>query len=150
MKCTWLFAFPRWPFPHYFLISPLRGQPADQRPGKSSWDAPTFVDVAASSGVDFKNEPSPTSQKYLPESMVGGVAMLDYNGGWSSRSLLCQRGRPRRPDAPGKIAEQIGTSLLEPASHRNNGDGTFSDTTESAGVAGESYGQGVGRRRLRQ
>jgi hypothetical protein len=40
---------------------------------------PTFVDGASRAGVRFVNHASHTSQKYLPESMVGGVAMLDYN-----------------------------------------------------------------------
>ena len=44
---------------------------------------PTFADITARSRVHFKNEASLTSQKYLPESMCGGVAMLDYDGdGW--------------------------------------------------------------------
>ncbi len=30
-------------------------------------------------GLDFKHENSPTSQKYLIETMGGGVALLDYN-----------------------------------------------------------------------
>src|SRR5438045_9389393 len=43
----------------------------------------TFEDVTARSGIRFKHESSPTSQKYLPESMGAGVAMFDYdNDGW--------------------------------------------------------------------
>ncbi len=117
----------------YFLISPLRGQPAGERPSKSSSGAPTFLDIAASSGVDFKNEPSPTSQKYLPESMVGGVAMLDYNGD-DLLDLYFVNGAgledPMPPEkSPDKSEPRYWNRL-----YRNNGDGTFSDTTESAGV----------------
>ena len=72
----------------YFLISPLRGQPAGERPSKSSSGAPTFLDIAASSGVDFKNEPSPTSQKYLPESMVGAWRCLTTTEMTFSISIL--------------------------------------------------------------
>src|ERR1700721_2017758 len=44
---------------------------------------PTYADATAHSGVSFKNNASLTSQKYLLESMCGGVAMLDYDGdGW--------------------------------------------------------------------
>ena len=89
-----------------------------------------------------KNEPSPTSQKYLPESMVGGVAMLDYNGD-DLLDLYFVNGAgledPMPPEkSPDKSEPRYWNRL-----YRNNGDGTFSDTTESAGVAGESYGQGV-------
>lgn len=38
-----------------------------------------FEDVAAKSGVRFEHPSSATSQKYLPEAMGSGVAMLDYN-----------------------------------------------------------------------
>src|SRR5882762_5505444 len=41
---------------------------------------PTFLDITGRSGVKFKQEASHTSQKYLPESMGGGVAMFDYDG----------------------------------------------------------------------
>ena len=126
----------------YFLISPLRGQPAGERPGKSSSDAPTFVDVAASSGVDFKNDPSPTSQKYLPESMVGGVAMLDYNGDGLLDLYFVNGAGLEDPMPPEKSPDKSEPRYWNRL-YRNNGDGTFSDTTESAGVAGESYGQGV-------
>src|ERR1700682_3932222 len=40
---------------------------------------PAFTDVTAKSGIRFKQEASRTSQKYLPESMGGGVAMFDYD-----------------------------------------------------------------------
>ena len=44
---------------------------------------PAFADITDSCGVRFKHEASLTSQKYLLESMGGGVAMLDYDGdGW--------------------------------------------------------------------
>src|SRR3954453_15565473 len=39
-----------------------------------------YIDVTEKSGVRFQVDSSPTTQKYLPESMVGGVAVLDYDG----------------------------------------------------------------------
>ena len=38
-----------------------------------------FEDATARSGVRFRHAASKTSEKYLPESMGAGVAMLDYN-----------------------------------------------------------------------
>ncbi|MGD0002456.1 MAG: CRTAC1 family protein, partial [Bryobacteraceae bacterium] len=41
---------------------------------------PIFRDVTARSRVDFHCQGSPTSQKYLIETMPAGVAMFDYDG----------------------------------------------------------------------
>src|SRR5437667_12775702 len=38
-----------------------------------------FEEIPASTGIDFRHENSPTSNKYLPETMGGGVALLDYD-----------------------------------------------------------------------
>src|ERR1700752_3048177 len=40
--------------------------------------APIF-DVKSPRGLDFTLQNSPTAQKYLIETMPGGVALLDYN-----------------------------------------------------------------------
>ncbi|MGD0579395.1 MAG: CRTAC1 family protein, partial [Bryobacteraceae bacterium] len=41
---------------------------------------PVFEDVTAKSGITFQLLSSRTPQKYLIETMPGGVAMLDYDG----------------------------------------------------------------------
>src|SRR5438477_12996094 len=38
-----------------------------------------FADVTQASKVQFTHQASPTSRKYLVESMSGGVAVFDYN-----------------------------------------------------------------------
>ena len=40
---------------------------------------PAFVDQRTEAGVDFKHHANPTSDKYLVETMGGGVALLDYD-----------------------------------------------------------------------
>ncbi|HKY04710.1 MAG TPA: hypothetical protein VJQ56_07470, partial [Blastocatellia bacterium] len=55
------------------------GEPLKKAPSNAP-DHPspvTFTDVAQQVGIDFKHEASPTSQKYLPETMGAGVALLD-------------------------------------------------------------------------
>jgi hypothetical protein len=43
----------------------------------------TYVDATASSGLRFLHRNSKTSEKYLIETMTGGVALIDYDGdGW--------------------------------------------------------------------
>lgn len=104
--------------------------------------AQIFEDVTAKSGVRFKQEASHTSQKYLPESMVGGVAMFDYdNDGWldlffvNGAKLLDPMPRGASPD---KSDPRYWNRL-----YKNNRDGTFMDVTEKAGLQGRFYGMGV-------
>jgi len=103
---------------------------------------PTFADVTARSGVRFRNEASLTSQKYLPESMTGGVAMLDYDGdGWLD--LFFVNGAALEDPMPaGKQPDKSDPRYWNRLYH-NNHDGTFTDVTEKAGIRGHSYGMGV-------
>src|SRR5215510_4316560 len=39
-----------------------------------------FRNVAASAGLDFVLENSPTAEKHLIETMPGGIAVFDYDG----------------------------------------------------------------------
>ena len=103
---------------------------------------PLFTDVTAGSGIHFRNQASPTAQKYLPEAMVGGVAMLDYNGDGlldiffvNGAAIADPMPADRTPD---KFEERYWNRL-----YRNNGDGTFTDVTAEAGVRGNAFGMGV-------
>src|SRR6476661_4462531 len=43
----------------------------------------SFTDITSQAGIDFRQESSATTHKYLIETMGGGVALLDYdNDGW--------------------------------------------------------------------
>src|ERR1044071_1942150 len=48
--------------------------PAPQSPSPVA-----FADVTAQVGVNFRHAASPTSQKYLPETMGAGVALFDFD-----------------------------------------------------------------------
>jgi len=103
---------------------------------------PVFRDVTRASGVKFSCNGSPTSQKYLIETMVGGVASFDYDSdGWQDlyfvNGALLQDPMPQGA-VPDKSAPRFWNRL-----YRNNGDGTFTDVTEQAGVRGRYYGMGV-------
>jgi tetratricopeptide (TPR) repeat protein len=76
-----------------------------------------------------------TGAHHLPESIAGGVAVLDFDGdGWPD--IYCTNGATfpglRKPDA------SYSNRLF-----RNNHDGTFTDVTAKAGVAGEGFSIGV-------
>jgi hypothetical protein len=100
------------------------------------------VDVTAESTIRFRNNNSATPDKYLIETMTGGVAILDYdNDGWPDIFLVngarIHAGQ-RDDERPDKSAPEFWNRL-----YRNNHDGTFTDVTEKAGVRGTGYGMGV-------
>jgi len=94
-----------------------------------------FEEVASRAGVRFVTNNSPTAQKYQPEPMVAGVAVFDYDGdGYPDLYFVNGGAMPSlRRDGP-----QFRNRLFH-----NNGDMTFTDVTEGAGVAGAGYGMGV-------
>ncbi len=103
---------------------------------------PEFRDVTKESRIAFRCEGSPTSQKYLIETMPGGVAMLDYDGdGWLDLYFVngARLGDPQPAGKPPDKSDPRYWNRL----YRNNRDGTFTDVTEKAGVRGHSYGMGV-------
>ncbi len=103
---------------------------------------PQWSDVTQESGVTFRNNPSRTSQKYLPESMVGGVAAFDYDGDGRLDLYFVNGAAIEDPMPAGKAPDKSDPRYWNRL-YRSNGDGTFQDVTEKAGVAGHSFGQGV-------
>jgi enediyne biosynthesis protein E4 len=92
-----------------------------------------FVDVAAESGIDFVHQNGATADKYMPETMVGGVLILDFDGdGWSD--LLFVNG--------GSFADESIAASARHGLYRNNGDGTFANVTSSAGIGVSGFGVG--------
>jgi FG-GAP-like repeat len=98
-----------------------------------------FADVTAKSSIRFKQESSRTSQKYLPESMGGGVAMLDYNND-GHLDLFFVNGAQMQDPMPRGASPDKSNPRYWTRFYRNSGDGTFTDVTEAAGVQGHSYG----------
>jgi hypothetical protein len=94
-----------------------------------------FEEVPPSaSGITWVHTNAMSPERYLPETMGPGVAFLDYdNDGWMDIYLVnsgpCDFYTPPRP--------------LKNALYRNNRDGTFTDVTDKAGVAGGTFGMGV-------
>lgn len=101
-----------------------------------------FEDISEKSGIRFRNQNSPTSQKHLIETMVGGVAMLDYNNDGALDLFFVNGAKltsSMKPNSPlDKSAPEYWNRL-----YRNNKDGTFTDVTEKAGLQGTGYGMGV-------
>jgi hypothetical protein len=127
-----------------FLAFALAATQARRLWGEAAKSAPlpVFLDVTAQSGVRFKHAASTTSQKYLPESMSGGVAMFDYNNDGYLDLFFVNGARILDPMPPGKSPDKSDPQFWNRL-YRNNHDGTFTDVTEAAGVRGHSYGMGV-------
>ncbi len=110
---------------------------AETRPSISSKaEVPiTFADVAKEAGLDFKQDPTASDQKYYLETMGTGLAWIDYDQDGLMDLFFVQ-------SAPTDIYKP--PHPLRCALYHNNGDGTFTDVTEKAGVGGAGhYGQGV-------
>ncbi len=94
-----------------------------------------FTDVAQKAGLTMLNVfGGLETKKYITETTGTGVAIFDYdNDGWPDIFLV--NGTTLEGFPPGK----------GPTSHlyRNNHDGTFTDVTAKAGLAGAGWGQGV-------
>ena len=103
------------------------------RPGGAS---PKFSDDAEAAGLRFTFDNGFEPRRQLPETMSGGVGLLDYDGDDRLDVYLVQGGPfPPRPDAP-----NTGDRLF-----RNKGDGTFEDVSERSGISRmpRGYGHGV-------
>lgn len=111
---------------------------------------PHFVDDAESRGLRFVHDKGRAQQRLLPETMSGGVGLLDYDGdGWfdvyavQGGSLEIPGGAAFQAgeDDHGKHARATSGDRL----FRNRGDGTFEDVTHRAGLDRlvRGYGHGV-------
>jgi enediyne biosynthesis protein E4 len=104
-----------------------------------------IFDVKLPRGLDFTLQNSPTSQKYLIETMPGGVALLDYNNDGLLDIFLVNGGRlTNAMPSPEKFDR--GNPRYWNRLYRQNKDGSFTDVTESAGLANAgagNYGMGV-------
>src|SRR6185369_12473481 len=62
-----------------FLLLPVMTGFSQQTPRAQESSPVTFTDVTTQSRIVFRHAASPTSQKYLLETMGGGVALFDYD-----------------------------------------------------------------------
>ncbi|MFI5382506.1 MAG: CRTAC1 family protein [Tepidisphaerales bacterium] len=125
-----------------FLLAVAGGGLGSRLRAQGPAKLPVFADVTAATGVNFRCNASKTSEKYLIETMVGGVAMLDYDGD-GRLDLFFINGAALAEKMPaGKDPDKSDPKFWNRLYH-NNGDGTFTDVTEKAGVKGHSYGMGV-------
>jgi predicted NUDIX family NTP pyrophosphohydrolase len=94
-----------------------------------------FEEVPSSvSGITWVHENAMSDNRYLPETMGPGVAFFDFdNDGWMDIFMVNS----------GKADFYTPAAPLKNALYKNNRDGTFTDVTDKAGVAGgQQFGMG--------
>jgi hypothetical protein len=113
----------------------LAASRSSEQPSAPETDAPLpqLVDITDSTKIKFDHLSSP-EQKYIVESMSGGVAIIDYDrDGW--------------PDIYFTNAESVDMALsgkkARSALYHNNHDGTFTDVTDKAGVGYPCWAMGA-------
>ena len=107
--------------------------------------ASAVFEVQFPRGVNFTLENSPTPQKYLIETMPGGVALFDYNNDGLLDIFLVNGGRVTNPMSIPENFDRKDPRYWNRL-FRQNKDGSFTDVTEQSGLANAgdgNYGMGV-------
>jgi len=123
------------------LLLPAHLRGAATSPMRMNWTpAPgtstiRFEDITSRSGLKFTTDSCPTPNKNQPETMVGGVGLIDYdNDGYLDIFFINGAAIPSLKKESPKYYNRL---------FHNNRDGTFTDVTEEAGLAGDGYDMGV-------
>ncbi|HWT65745.1 MAG TPA: VCBS repeat-containing protein, partial [Terracidiphilus sp.] len=94
-----------------------------------------FEDILAHSRIQFTLKNSLSPQRYSIETMLGGVALFDYdNDGLLDIFFVNGAAIPSLSKSNPSYSNRL---------FHNNGDGTFTDVTEKAGLAGIGYSMGA-------
>jgi enediyne biosynthesis protein E4 len=130
-----------------FLLSCIPSLLAQAAPGRAvSGKEPAKTVVPATSAIRFENaieqskikfqlKNSVSPRRYTFETMVGGVAIFDYNNdGFLDIFFTNGAAIPSLEKTDPSYWNRL---------FRNNGDGTFTDVTEKAGLQGIGYSMGV-------
>ncbi len=113
------------------LFGVVRG---GDRPSTADTCSIRLTDITAEAGIAFQHTHGGSGRQYTVEFMVAGLATWDYDGdGYTDIYFL--NGAPLK----GTNVDQAPRNAL----YRNNGDGTFTDVTDAAGVGDTGYGLGV-------
>lgn len=104
-----------------------------------------YTDVTAASGIAFTHANSATSNKYLIETMGGGVALLDYDND-GRLDVFFTNGAALQDPMPAGAQPDKSDPRFWNRLYRQREDGTFEDVSGKAGITGmpqNQYGMGV-------
>jgi hypothetical protein len=125
------------------MVTQVRGQMGSGRPAQpppagakaikcSGRVIPQLEDITQKTGIQFRHIAS-TFAKYIPESMSGGVLLIDYDrDGWPDIYFT---------NAP-TVEMALKGEKARGALYHNNHDGTFTDVTDKAGIATPGFAMG--------
>ena len=109
--------------------------PATKPPASTATSTIKFENVLKASGINFSLKNSISPQRYSIETMTGGVALFDYNNDGLLDIFFTNGAEiPSLEKRDSSYSNRL---------FRNNGDGTFTDVTVRAGLAGIGYSMGV-------
>ena len=120
------------------VVLAAQSSPTTLVPPASPHAAPnvSYADVTTAAGLaGFRHVSGTADKAYLIETTGSGVAMADFDNDGLVDIYLVN----------GSTLDRVlsGSPAPRAALFHNNGNGTFRDTTESAGVINERWGQGV-------
>ena len=97
-----------------------------------------FVDATATAGIAFRHVDGRSGEKFLIETLGSGALFFDFDAdGYLDLYIV------NATHIPPPVGEQSAqTHLPRNRLYRNNGNGTFTDTTDKAGVGDTGYGVG--------
>lgn len=101
-----------------------------------------FQDDTAALGIAFRHEGSPTSNKYLIETMGGGVALFDYDNDGRLDIFFANGAALEDPMPAGRLPDKSAPRFANRL-YRQNPDGRFQDVTVRAGLTGTNYAMGA-------
>jgi enediyne biosynthesis protein E4 len=121
----------------FTAVAPLsaQGKKPAALPGK-------FVDATEMRGIHFKHEASPTSKKYLLETMGSGVAAFDYDNDGRLDLFFANGAQIDENMAKEALPEKTSPKYWNRLYHQTSS-GSFEDVTEKAGLKGVGYATGV-------
>jgi hypothetical protein len=99
-------------------------------------DLPVFTDITAKAGITFAHSFGDEAMDNIVEGTGAGPCFFDYDGD-GDLDIYFPNGRWTKGVSSNKGRDLIGK--LRNALYRNNGDGTFTDVTEQAGLAADGY-----------
>jgi hypothetical protein len=113
--------------------------------GETSVPDVHFTDITQIAKMDFLHQSSATANKYLVETMGGGVALLDYDNDGRLDIFFTNGAKIDDPMPDSKAPDKSDKKYWNRLYHQNP-DGTFTDVTEKAGLTGmvqDHYDMGI-------